>query len=586
MDSPTNDKPDQEQMDVNILNQKFEEIKLQQNMAMAVVGGLLAACTSAIIWAVVTVATEFQIGLMAVAVGLFVGFTVRFFGRGVETVFSLIGAVLALLGCLGGNLLSIVGFIAKEESLNFFQVLSQIRFGYLIEVFPQTMHPMDFLFYAIAIYEGYRFSVVRITESDLQNPDQLAGLLNPPLARFRHIVLLVWFVLLGSLAFSSRFLASGPIVYKYESGAKMSEGCLKDGKLQGLWTYYHENGQISSTQFYKEGFLDSMCTWWNEEGHLVRRGTYRAGLAHGKWEYYYESKENPKSAEGSFRNDRQTGKWVYWYLGGKMSESCCFKRDRLDSAYITWHPNGVKSNEGIYDFGKKTGIWKSWDSTGNMIEELQYTNDTMSFINCWDDKGKCIVKEGNGVYSVLHLNGKKAISGKVQDGKRTGQWTSWYDNGTVKEVIIWDNDTPKMESYRTREGKQLVKNGTGEYVGRYGNDTIAAKGFYVDGFQTGQWNYWYSTGQKSQTTYFMQGKPDGKSINYYESGKISTEGSMKGGKQHGEWMWYHTNGQVSSRANFVDGQKEGVQVFYNEDGVQLKEEHYKNDEIIEENILL
>ena len=61
---------------------------------------------------------------------------------------------------------------------------------------------------------------------------------------------------------------------------------------------------------------------------------------------------------------------------------------------------------------------------------------------------------------------------------------------------------------------------------------------------------------------------------------------MKGGKQHGEWMWYHTNGQVSSRANFVDGQKEGVQVFYNEDGVQLKEEHYKNDEIIEEKILL
>jgi len=221
-----------------------------------------------------------------------------------------------------------------------------------------------------------------------------------------------------------------------------------------------------------------------------------------------------------------------------------------------------------------------------MIEELQYTNDTMSFINCWDDKGGCIIKNGNGIYTSYHPNGKKAISGKVQDGKRSGQWTSWYDNGQIKEVINWENDLQRMESYWTKKGQQLVKNGTGEYIGRYDNDTIAAKGFYLDGFQHGLWNYWYYTGQKSQTTYFKQNKPDGKMTGYYESGKISFEGLMKDGKQQGEWVWYHTNGQVSSKANFVEGLKEGVQVFYNEDGVTLKEEYYKDDEIMEEKILL
>ena len=55
-----------------MLMQTFAE---EQNLLMGTVGGLLAALLGAGIWAGVTVATEYQIGWMAVGIGFLVGLT-------------------------------------------------------------------------------------------------------------------------------------------------------------------------------------------------------------------------------------------------------------------------------------------------------------------------------------------------------------------------------------------------------------------------------------------------------------------------------------------------------------------------------
>ena len=52
----------------------LNKLTIHQDFYYAIVGGLLATLISAIIWAVVTVATQYQIGYMAIGVGLFVGF--------------------------------------------------------------------------------------------------------------------------------------------------------------------------------------------------------------------------------------------------------------------------------------------------------------------------------------------------------------------------------------------------------------------------------------------------------------------------------------------------------------------------------
>lgn len=64
--------------------------------------------------------TEYQIGYMAIAVGFLVGFVIRLTGKGIDKIFGISGAILAIFGCLLGNLLSNVGFIANAEGLRYF----------------------------------------------------------------------------------------------------------------------------------------------------------------------------------------------------------------------------------------------------------------------------------------------------------------------------------------------------------------------------------------------------------------------------------------------------------------------------------
>ena len=129
----------------------------RSNLAIAILAGLVASIVGGILWAVITVTTEFQIGYMAIGVGLLVGFAVRL-GNGIGPVFGGLGAILALLGCLLGNVLSIVGFFAKAQHIDVLSAFSQIDMSRIPTIMSAAFNPMDLLFYGIAVYEGYRFS--------------------------------------------------------------------------------------------------------------------------------------------------------------------------------------------------------------------------------------------------------------------------------------------------------------------------------------------------------------------------------------------------------------------------------------------
>lgn len=143
------------------------KLRLEQNLPFAVIAGSAAALIAAILWAGITVLIEYQIGYMAIGVGALVGIAVRFMGKGIDQIFGIIGAALALLGCVVGNFLTIVGMIAKEYSVNFFDVFRNFEFNMIIQVMTETFNPMDVLFYGLAIYTGFRLSVRKITEKEL-----------------------------------------------------------------------------------------------------------------------------------------------------------------------------------------------------------------------------------------------------------------------------------------------------------------------------------------------------------------------------------------------------------------------------------
>jgi hypothetical protein len=105
-------------------------------------------------------ATKMQIGFMAVGVGFLVAWAVRRFGHGTHVVFGVLGAALALLGCVAGNLLSACSFLASSEGKGIMEVLALVAAHPAVaeRLVEATFNGMDVLFYAIAVYEGYKLS--------------------------------------------------------------------------------------------------------------------------------------------------------------------------------------------------------------------------------------------------------------------------------------------------------------------------------------------------------------------------------------------------------------------------------------------
>ena len=155
--------PEQPPIDPLRLELARQRLAAEQKLGAAVAAGAAAALAGAAVWAAITVASGYQVGFMAIGIGFLVGWAVRSAGKGVDKTFGIAGAVLALLGCAAGNLLAAVGLVAKQEGIPFFELLPRIDPEVAIDLMVAFFSPMDVVFYAIAVYEGYRLSFRRLT---------------------------------------------------------------------------------------------------------------------------------------------------------------------------------------------------------------------------------------------------------------------------------------------------------------------------------------------------------------------------------------------------------------------------------------
>lgn len=140
----------------------IQEMRDKQNLAFGIAASVVAAFIGAVLWAVITAITNYQIGWMAVGVGVLVGYANRIAGKGVDTSFGIAGAVISLLGCVAGNFLTVVIIVSRQESIPIIEIMSRINPDIFVTLMKETFQPMDILFYGLAVFEGYKFSIVRV----------------------------------------------------------------------------------------------------------------------------------------------------------------------------------------------------------------------------------------------------------------------------------------------------------------------------------------------------------------------------------------------------------------------------------------
>lgn len=117
----------------------FERLRQRQDLTGSLIAGVGAALACAVLRAVFTVYTRVQFGGMALIVGAGVGLAMRRVGRGIDNIFGICGAVVSLVGCLVGNFLTIIGFLAHENDLGYFETLVRFDCSYIGDIMLQRL---------------------------------------------------------------------------------------------------------------------------------------------------------------------------------------------------------------------------------------------------------------------------------------------------------------------------------------------------------------------------------------------------------------------------------------------------------------
>lgn len=155
------------QINEHIVRANIENLRLEQNLALGIIGGGLGGLVGAIIWAAITYLTEYQIGWMAVGIGFLVGLGVGKLGKGIDKLYGVIGAVIALISVVLGNFLVYIGFLAKYFEIGYFQMLLEFNYAMTLELFIEMFNVIDVLFYVLAVTAGYKYSFRKISQERL-----------------------------------------------------------------------------------------------------------------------------------------------------------------------------------------------------------------------------------------------------------------------------------------------------------------------------------------------------------------------------------------------------------------------------------
>jgi hypothetical protein len=143
------------------------QLHQEQDLTSGFIAGSLAAIGTAVLWAVICVATNYVIGYMAIGVAAAVGFAIRKFGKGLSPAYGVMGAAFALLACALGNYLSIVGFAADELAMSYWDAVNILEPALVLEAMGEDFSPIDIAIYGIALYYGYRMAIRQVTEEEI-----------------------------------------------------------------------------------------------------------------------------------------------------------------------------------------------------------------------------------------------------------------------------------------------------------------------------------------------------------------------------------------------------------------------------------
>ena len=213
----------------------------------------------------------------------------------------------------------------------------------------------------------------------------------------------------------------GPLLVNYADGRKWIECTFTGGMLNGSLIRWHPNGQKQSEGSYVNDQQDGVWTWWYQDGRVRLSACYNKGRLHGQYLRYYPD--------------------------GQLETIVRFQQGMADGLFARWFPDGQPKFTGGYRKDLMEDQWAQWSNTGFLEwAHMSTGNKHDVFVKTWYPDGKlktvkyldqCV---DHGAYEEYHPNGQIKIRGQYQQGKKTGVWTSYDEQGQPLLLQWRDNN--------------------------------------------------------------------------------------------------------------------------------------------------
>jgi hypothetical protein len=137
----------------------------KQSLLNAMLAGGATAVLSALIWAGIAFATDYQVGWVAVILGCLVARSVRHFGRGFDVRFQTIGLVASLGGIFLGNAMIMVLVLHRMLEVPLGEAIGLLGDSRLYSSILEMTTLLDVIFYLAAAVCGWFLSCIPMSSA-------------------------------------------------------------------------------------------------------------------------------------------------------------------------------------------------------------------------------------------------------------------------------------------------------------------------------------------------------------------------------------------------------------------------------------
>lgn len=195
--------------------------------------------------------------------------------------------------------------------------------------------------------------------------------------------------------------------------------------LDGPATSYYESGQVKTKLTYRNGVPTGHGLEYFVSGNLREDTDYSNNGRDRKITRYHDVAGQVAQAEELFRNNRPAGTWREFYPDGKTPRKTEIYGPigRLLGDRLTYFENGQLQSRQPFLNGFMAGTAQEYFPSGKLHKETTYVRNVLL-----------------GPFRELREDGTLVVSGQYRNGKQSGVWTYYQEDGqTVARNVTYRN---------------------------------------------------------------------------------------------------------------------------------------------------